>query len=253
MPTITIDGVSKYYRLKRRNRPGRAGRYEVGVENVSLTIEQGEFVFFIGSSGAGKSTLLNLIAGKEKPGKGRILLNGKRIHGVNGWAERQLPLLIGHVPQQSALNRSVTIRENLEQAAKAGNRRFEETYDFNERASKVLGLVGLPNVGGKFPVELTNGECRRVELACALINSPPILVLDEVTANLDEDSLWDVFLLLHEINRKGTTVIMATRNSRYVNMLRRRVVTLVDGKVFSDINRGRYGEVGKKQDLPILL
>lgn len=257
MPTITVDNVSRYYRVKRRDRKGRGHgrvrRYETGVENVSLTIEQGEFVFFIGSSGAGKSTLLNLIAGKEKPGKGRILLNGKKLQGDKGWAARQLSLLIGYVPQKSALNRSITIRENLEEAAKAGKRKFEAEYDFNERAGKVLGLVGLPDVGEKFPIELTSGECRRVELACALINSPPILVLDEVTANLDEDSLWDVFLLLHEINRKGTTVIMATRSSQYVNMLRRRVVTLVDGRVFSDVNRGRYGEIGKKQDLPILL
>ena len=252
MPTITVDHVSKYYRVKRRDRNGRRGRFEVGVEDVNLTIEQGEFVFFIGSSGAGKSTLLNIIAGVERPGKGRILLNGKKLHGSTATA-KQLPLMIGYVPQQSALNRSVTIRENLQEAAKAGNRKYEEEYDFKERAAKVLGLVGLPNVGPKFPIELTSGECRRVELACALINSPPILVLDEVTANMDEDSLWDMFLLLHEINRKGTTVIMATRNSRYVNMLRRRVVTLVDGRVFSDVNRGRYGEVGKKQDLPILL
>lgn len=253
MPTITLDNVSKYYRLKRRNRPGRAGRFEVGVEDVNLTIEQGDFVFFIGSSGAGKTTLLNMIAGKDKPGKGRVLINGRNLNGIKGYAARRLPLVIGHVPQQSALNRSMTIRENLEQAAKAGDRKFEEEYNFDERAKKVLGLVGLPDAGRKFPIELSTGECRRIELACALINSPPILVLDEVTAGLDEDSMWDMFLLLHEINRKGTTVIMAIRNSHYVNMLRRRVVTLVDGRVFSDVNRGRYGEVGKKQDLPILL
>ena len=253
MPTITVEQVSKYYRVKRRDRQagkrGRAGRFATGVENVNLTIKQGEFVFFIGSSGSGKSTLLNMIAGKETPGKGRVLINGKKLPANKS----QHALLIGHVPQQSALNRTVTIRENLELAAKAGNRKFEEEYELKQRIKKVLGLVGLPDVGGKYPIELPTGECRKVELACALINSPPILVLDEVTASMDEDSLWDLFLLLNEINRMGTTVIMATRSSRYVNILRRRVVTLVDGRVFSDVNRGRYGEVGKKQDLPILL
>lgn len=257
MPTITVDNVSKYYRVKRRdrqkNRYGRRNRIEVGVENVSLTIEQGEFVFFIGSRGAGKSTLLNLIAGRDKPSKGNVLINGKRLFGDKSCLNRRLSLLIGYVSQQSTLDRAITIRANLELAAKAGNRKFEDEYNFDERANKVLGLVGLPDVGGKYPIELTAGECRRVELACALINSPPILVLDEVTASLDEDSLWDMFLLLHEINRLGTTVIMATRSSQYVNMLRRRVVMLVDGRVYSDVSKGRYGETGKKQDLPIRL
>lgn len=255
MPTITVDNVTKYYRVKRRNRQrvnGRASRYEIGVENVSLTIEQGEFIFLIGSSGAGKSTLLQMIAGHEKPGKGSILINGKRLQVGKPWVERRLPLLIGYVPQKSKLNRSLTIWENLARAAKAGDKKFMDTYMFDERANKVLGLVGLHDIEKKYPIELTTGECRRVDLACALINSPPVLVLDEVTAGLDEDNLWDMFLLLNEINQMGTTVIMATRSSQYVNMMRRRVITLVHGRVFSDVNRGRYGEVGKKQDLPIL-
>ena len=83
-------------------------------------------------------------------------------------------------------------------------------------------------------------------LAQALINSPPILVLDEITVNLDKDSMWDVFLLLTELNRKGTTIIMSTRNSEYVNMLRRRVITLVDGQIYSDAVKGRYGETERK-------
>ena len=87
------------------------------------------------------------------------------------------------------------------------------------------------------------GECRRVELARALINSPPILILDEITANLDDDNIWDIFHLLTEINHRGTTVIMATHASKYVNIMRRRVVTLVDGRLFGDVRKGRYGDV----------
>ena len=87
------------------------------------------------------------------------------------------------------------------------------------------------------------GECRRVELARALINSPPILILDEITANLDDDNIWDIFHLLTEINHRGTTVIMATPGSKYVNIMRRRVVTLVDGRLFGDVRKGRYGDV----------
>ena len=84
---------------------------------------------------------------------------------------------------------------------------------------------------------------RRVELARAMINSPPILVLDEITANLDDDNIWDMIILLNEVNRRGTTVIMATHASKYVNIMRRRVVTLVDGHIFGDVERGRYGDV----------
>ena len=108
---------------------------------------------------------------------------------------------------------------------------------------KVLGLVGMRGVESRYPVEMSIGECRRVELARALINSPPILVLDEITANLDDDNIWDMFQLLQEINRMGTTVIMATHASRYVNIMRRRVITLVDGKIFGDVEKGRYGDV----------
>lgn len=95
----------------------------------------------------------------------------------------------------------------------------------------------------KYPVELSSGETRRVELARAMINSPPILLLDEITANLDDDNIWDMFHLLTEINRGGTTVVMATHASQYVNLLRRRVVTLVDGHILGDVSKGRYGEI----------
>ena len=123
------------------------------------------------------------------------------------------------------------------------SRRLESTKHVELRVKKVLGLVGMRGVESKYPVELSIGECRRVELARALINSPPILVLDEITANLDDDNIWDMFQLLQEVNRKGTTVIMATHASRYVNIMRRRVVTLVDGKIFGDVEKGRYGDV----------
>lgn len=113
----------------------------------------------------------------------------------------------------------------------------------DERIRKVLGLVGMRGAEKKYPGELSIGECRRVELARAMINSPPILVLDEITANLDDDNIWDMIILLNEVNRRGTTVIMATHASKYVNIMRRRVITLVDGHIFGDVERGRYGDV----------
>ena len=244
MPTITLENVTKNYKLDRRQQKEHKGKkYEVGVENVDLTIRQGEFVFLVGSSGAGKTTLLDLISGKLKPDRGTVYLDKKDLAKLIPWTQNRTALLFGKVQQEHSLIRKMTIEENLQIAAQVGRRRLESTKHVELRVKKVLGLVGMRGVEGKYPVEMSVGECRRVELARALINSPPILVLDEITANLDDDNIWDMFQLLQEVNRKGTTVIMATHASRYVNIMRRRVVTLVDGKIFGDVQKGRYGDV----------
>lgn len=247
MPTITLDHVSKYYRVERHWLWKKSAPDEIGVEDVNLTIEQGEFISVIGSSGAGKSTLLNLISGELKPSRGTVSIDGIPVTDIRRRKGKQMSTLIGYVPQHQNLNRSITIQENLNEAAKAGGKRYKDKKDFSERTKKVLGLVGMSGVEDKYPGELMAGQFRRVELACAIINSPPILVLDEVIANVDPDSMWDVFLLLNEINRRGTTIIMATHNSEFVNMLRKRVVMLVHGRVYSDNDKGRFGQVSKKK------
>ena len=166
MPQIRLERVSKYYPQDKKQM--------AAVQEINLTVEQGEFLFLTGSSGAGKSTLLPPI---------------------------------------------------------------------QTRIQKTLAMVGLPDVGARYPVELSYGECRRVELARAIINSPSILVLDELTANLDEDTIWDILHLLCEINRHGTTIIMATHAKEFVNLLRKRVITLVDGQIWGDVQKGRYGDI----------
>ena len=245
MPTIKVENVSRYYWQKRQHWFQRR-RKEIGVEDVSLSIEQGEFVYIIGSSGSGKGTLLKLIAGQERPHKGAVYIQSENVADLRKARGRKLPLLIGYVSQQHTLDRSKTVGEALEQAARVGLRKFGGKKELNNRIQKALGLTGLSGKQDQYPGMLTAGECRRVELAKALINSPPILVLDEVTANLDADSMWDVFLLLNEINAMGTTIVMSTHNINYVNMVRRRVVTLVDGRLYSDEVKGRYGEAKKK-------
>lgn len=242
MPTITLEKVTKYYKVQKKHRRGEK-RLETGVEDVDLTVEQGEFVFLVGSSGAGKSTLLDLISGKLKPDKGTVSLNGKDLARLFPWSHNQTALLFGKVCQEQTLARRITVEENLRMAAMIGRRRFESAKHIDERIQKVLGLVGMRGTEKMYPGELSIGECRRVELARALINSPPILVLDEITANLDNDNIWDMLILLNEVNRRGTTVIMATHASKYVNIMRRRVITLVDGHIFGDVERGRYGDV----------
>ena len=241
MPTITLENVSKYYKNRRGNRSGR--RYETGVEGVSLEIKQGEFVFITGSNGAGKSTLLDLISGRIKPDRGRVLLDGVSNARPLPWQRERIALMFGRVVEEHTLIRKMTVEDNLMIAARVGRKRFETPREMRDRIKKVLGLVGLSGMEGRYPVEMSLGECRCIELARAMINSPPVLVLDEITANLDDDSIWDIFHLLTEINRRGTTVIMSTHASQYVNIMRRRVVTVVDGQILGDVQKGRYGDV----------
>ena len=209
---------------------------------MDLTIERGEFVFVTGSSGAGKSTLLDLIACQTRPTQGSVFLNDVNVTRLprRQWIRRRL--CFGYVPQTPSLIRKRTIGENLTLAAVLGQKRVQQSPA--ERVRKSLSMVGLGDVTARYPVELSTGECRRVELARAIINNPEILVLDELTANLDDDTVWDMFLFLSELNRHGVTVIMASHAKKFVNLMRRRVITLVDGTIRGDVPKGRYGDVG---------
>ena len=233
MPQIWMEGVSKFYQQEKK--------LVAAVQGIDLTVERQEFVFVTGSSGAGKSTLLQLIAGELRPSRGEIYINNVSTSSLlaRSWSRRRLQ--IGYVPQLSQLMRKRTIQENLETAARLTHRRRRAPVQ--ARIQTALSLVGLKNVEGRYPAELSQGECRRVELARAIINSPPILVLDELTANLDEDTIWDMFHLISDLNRRGTTVIMATHAKQFVNLMRKRVITLVDGRIFGDVQKGRYGDV----------
>ena len=245
MPTIELENVTKFYKVKKRRRGDK--KIEVGVRNVDLTIQQGEFVFIIGSSGAGKSTLINLIGGRIKPNRGKVYVDHKDLSWMMKLSQNRTSLLFGKVLQEPTLIRSQTVEENLLLAGRISAPKTENTQYTRAKAQKVLGLVGMRGSEKRYPPEMSIGECRRVELARALISSPPVLILDEITANLDDDSIWDLFQLLNEINRMGTTVIMVTHASQYVNIMRRRVVTLVDGQIFGDVKKGRYGDVVERQ------
>ena len=236
MPAIILEHATKFYRAERRRR-------EVAVRDVDLTIEQGEFVFLLGSSGAGKSTLLNLISGRIAPNRGTVRIGGENPRKLRLWKKDRSACLIGTVCQNEGLIRRRTVEENLAMVARASAPMLGREEYIEKRIKKVLGLVGMSGSENRYPVELPINECRRVELARAIINSPPILVLDELTANMDEGGIWDLFQLLDELNRRGTTVIMATRASDYVNIMRKRVVTLVDGKIFGDVKKGKYGDI----------
>lgn len=231
MAEIRLDHVSKRYIEDRRS--------VYALKDVSLTVEQGEFVFLIGSSGAGKSTLLRLMCGDLSPDEGTVFLNDTNLNRMIGpWRARAIRNF-GIVSQQGTLIRKRTIGDNLLLAANAAGLRRKS----HEAVKKALGIVGLPGVESCYPAELSLGESRRVELARAVLNSPSILLLDELTGNMDDDVIWDLLHLLSELNSRGTTIIMATHASQYVNIMRRRVVTLVDGRVAGDVKKGKYGDL----------
>lgn len=233
MPEVRLDSVSKCFQVEKRS--------FAAVEDVSLSIQQGEFVFVTGSSGAGKTTLLQLICGDIRPTTGAVYLDQTNINQPGLWSRDRIRTAYGQVSQIPQLMRKRTVAENLKMAAMV--KRGRKVAPVQVRMEKVLRMVGVPNVQDKYPVELSGGECRRVELARAIINSPSVLVLDELTASLDEDTIWDLFHLIGELNRLGTTVIMATHAKNFVNLMRKRVITLVDGRIFGDVRNGRYGDV----------
>lgn len=235
MAVVRLENASKLYKSEDK----RDKRKHYAVRELNLTVEQGEFVFLIGSSGAGKSTMLKLIGGELAADEGAVYVDGVNVARFFGPWRTRLARTFGIVSQQTMLIRKRTIMENLMVAGRASGLQRKA----KAAAEKALGLVGLPDVGDCYPAQLSIGEVRRVELARAMISSPPILLLDELTANLDDDNIWDMMHLLNELNSRGTTIIMATHASQYVNIMRRRVVTLVDGKLAGDVRNGKYGRI----------
>ncbi len=233
MPTIRLEKAAKLYKGK--------GRHTTAVLNIDLQVEQGEFVFLLGSRGAGKSTLLDLIAGELAPDHGSVYLDNVDLRRATrrqlAWVRR----CIGRVAQGAELVPTATVFQNMTSLRRFGALRgqlFDEPL-----IAKALALVGMPDCQERFPFELSLSECRRIQLARAILHSPPILLLDEITESMDDDTIWDMFQLLNEMNRLGTTVLMATSARKYVNIMRKRVITLADGKIVGDVRRGRYGQV----------
>lgn len=236
MPTIRLENVSKIFKGNKKSNK----RFET-LSNVNLQVEQGEFVFFVGSRGAGSSTLLNLISGSLQPDGGAVYLDQVNLAKLNHRQEKKLKFIFGKVPQESQLVRSATIFENLCPSGKFG--KVGGAITDGPLITKALGLVGMAGCEDRYPGEFTASECRKIELAKAIIYSPPILILDKITDRMDDDSIWDALHLLEEMNRLGTTVLMATHSKQFVNIMRRRVVTLVDGKIVGDVAKGRFGDI----------
>jgi cell division transport system ATP-binding protein len=193
------------------------------IRNLSVSINQGEFVYVVGPSGAGKSTFIKLMYREEKPTKGMLSVAGYELTKIK---RRDVPLLrreIGVVFQDYKLLPKKTVYENV------------------ARVMEVLDLVGLKHKVRVFPSELSGGEQQRVSIARAIVNTPKVLIADEPTGNLDPENSWEIMKLLERINGQGTTIVMATHNSTIVNTIRHRVIAIENGRIIRDQVEGEYG------------
>lgn len=199
-----------------------------GLNNFSLEIQTGEFVFFCGSTGAGKSTLLKLITREVRHTAGLVELKGQDLGKVG---ERQIPALrrgLGIVPQDFALLPNKRVWENVSYAMRAVGRTRREVRRF---VPKILEQVDIAHRADAFPNELSGGEQQRVAIARALINDPPVLLADEPTGNLDPVHSMEIMRLLEDLNKNGATVLVATHDLMVVEKMNKRVVHLDGGRI----------------------
>ncbi|NLY84871.1 MAG: cell division ATP-binding protein FtsE [Tissierellia bacterium] len=206
--------------------------------NINLKIHKGEFVFLVGSSGAGKSTLIKLLLKEEEPTAGRIILNNMDITKVKN---RRIPYIrrnIGVVFQDFRLLPNKTVYENVAFAMEIIGAHPKE---IRRKVPMVLSMVDLSRKASSFPDQLSGGERQRVSIARAIVNSPPVLIADEPTGNLDPDTAWEIMKVLSDINGRGTTVLMATHAKDIVNSMKKRVVEIHEGRLIRDEQKGGYG------------
>lgn len=223
---ILLDRVSKTY-----------NRQSSALERISLHVEPKEFVIIVGQSGAGKSTLFKLLTREEKPTNGKIIVGGIDYDKLR---DKDVPLLrrkIGVVFQDFKLLLNKTVYENVAFALEIAGLPNSE---IRHTVPRVLDLVGLKSKENSYPLELSGGERQRVAIARAVVRQPKILIADEPTGNLDPKHAWDVIQVLEKINQYGTTVLLTTHNQDIVNKLKRRVVTIKDGRIVSDRAVGQY-------------
>ena len=208
--------------------------YSAGIpalNDISLNIEEGEFVFIVGNSGSGKSTLIKLLLKELEPTKGVITINNRNLNAIR---RKQIPKYrrnVGVVFQDFRLLKDRNVYENLEFAQKVIG---TPARLIRSSVPTMLSMVGLAAKYKSYPKQLSGGEQQRVAIARALVNQPKILLADEPTGNLDNHNAWEIMKLLEEINQKGTTVVVVTHNLEIVKAMKKRVITMKKGVIISD-------------------
>ena len=208
------------------------------INNLSIQIKDGEFVYVVGPSGAGKSTFIKMMYREEKATKGRIRIGKYDLMKIR---DRQIPFLrryVGVVFQDFKLLQHKTVYENVAYAMEVIEKSPRE---IKRRVEDVLELVNLKHRMSNFPNELSGGEQQRVAIARAIVNTPGILIADEPTGNLDPETSMEIMDILERINEQGTTIVMATHNSQIVNEKKHRVIAIENGQIVRDQEQGEYG------------
>lgn len=205
--------------------------------NVDIKIDKGEFIFLVGPSGAGKSTFIKMLLKEVEPSTGDIFMGGEDLSKIK---RRQIPYhrrKIGMVFQDFRLIPTLNVYENVAFAMRIVGASPKE---IRKRVPMVLSLVGLSNKYKMFPTELSGGEQQRVSIARAIVNNPKVLIADEPTGNLDPETAKEIMELIDDINKAGTTVVMATHAKGIVDSMKKRVIAIDKGEVVSDVQKGGY-------------
>jgi cell division transport system ATP-binding protein len=231
MPALVeIVGASRHYGER------------LALDDVHLSLRQGEIAFVVGPSGAGKTTLLKLINREIPPTSGEVWVDGLPAHSLEPRRVADLRRRVGVVYQDYKLLAKLTALENVKFALQVYDLSISEA-EARDRALDALEAVGLGDRASAFPHELSGGQQQRVSIARAVVPQPPVLIADEPTGNLDLETAWQVMNLLEHISRFGTTVLIATHNLEIVRRMQRRVLTLVEGRLVRDQPAGRTGRL----------
>lgn len=225
---IHMQGITKIYE----------DNGAMALDNISVDIETGEFVFIVGASGSGKSTFIRLLFREVLPTEGTLIVNGVDVVNLKKQEVPEFRRTLGVIFQDYRLLPDKTVYENVAfamQVIEAPRRLIQRSVN------SVLDVVGLQDKYKAFPSQLSGGEQQRVAIARAIVNRPDLVIADEPTGNLDPETSWDIMDIFHRINKSGTTIVMATHDKNIVDTMRRRVIAIDDGKISRDELRGVYG------------
>lgn len=210
----------------------------VALQDINVRIEQGEFVFIVGPSGAGKSTFFKMLFREVLPSSGKVIVNG---HDLVKMTDKEIPYFrrqLGIVFQDYRLMPDRTVYDNVAFAMQV----IETPYrKIKRRVNDVLDLVGLRKRAHAYPTELSGGEQQRIAIARAIVNDPILLIADEPTGNLDPETSWEIMDIFREVNKSGTTIVMATHDREIVDEMEKRVIAIEHGHIVRDDAKGVYG------------
>lgn len=224
---IVFNNVTKIYEANK----------VLALENVSFHVDKGDFVFLVGHSGAGKSSIIRMLLCEETPTKGEVIVNG---YNIGKLSRKEIPYLrrsLGVVFQDYRLLEKRTVYDNVAFAMQIVGASKKQ---MRRRIPEVLAMVGLSHKARSLPPQLSGGEQQRVAMARALANNPELLIADEPTGNLDREKANEIMEILENINKRGTTIVMATHAEKIVNEYQKRVITLDMGNIISDEQKGVY-------------